>query len=341
MRAIFRVSVVVIYLLLFFVATPVLSQGTNIFRFRLPERGFIELKTPASWRAELGPAIGPFATIILTPRSGAAFEVCITPMWHTDKKAPPTADELQEDARKGAERIKPKVVEKEINILKLVGSYGSGYYYSVTDAAPKLGEFKFMTQGYVPVGLVTVFFTILTNDGQEMVVNDALSMFKGAAHAAATVETDEVMVNMPGERWKVRLRIPGDYTVIANLTERGSEKERLMLEKGAEPLVMARSFERDVLILGWAKEPDKGCAPMVSDVLATMVKKKIIDKSALKRAHHPRCVLDTYILGDRKFWSAMFTHDHRCIHLTISKTPGHWEEMEKALSIIDSLAMVE
>jgi hypothetical protein len=42
-----------------------------------------------------------------------------------------------------------------------------------------------MTQGNVQVGGLSVLFTILTNDGQDAVVKQALDMMRGAAHDAA------------------------------------------------------------------------------------------------------------------------------------------------------------
>ena len=41
-----------------------------------------------------------------------------------------------------------------------------GYYFSITDKAPsiKAGEYKYMTQGGVPVGDLLVMFTIFSNE---------------------------------------------------------------------------------------------------------------------------------------------------------------------------------
>jgi len=41
-----------------------------------------------------------------------------------------------------------------------------GYYFSITDRAPsiKAGEYKYMTQGGVPVGDLLVMFTIFYNE---------------------------------------------------------------------------------------------------------------------------------------------------------------------------------
>jgi hypothetical protein len=55
-----------------------------------------------------------------------------------------------------------------------------GFYFAATDRAPKPDEYKFLTQGVVRVGELSVTFTILTNDGQDAVVKQALDALKGA-----------------------------------------------------------------------------------------------------------------------------------------------------------------
>ena len=50
-----------------------------------------------------------------------------------------------------------------------------------TNSAPKPGEFKYLTQGIAHVGDINLAFTILTNDGQETVVTDALDMIRRAS----------------------------------------------------------------------------------------------------------------------------------------------------------------
>ena len=64
--------------------------------------------------------------------------------------------------------------------MEFSGRSGPGYCFSATDRAPQPGEYKYLTQGIVRVGELSVTFTILTNDGQEAVVKQALEALKGA-----------------------------------------------------------------------------------------------------------------------------------------------------------------
>ena len=73
-----------------------------------------------------------------------------------------------------------------LSVNELTGTSGVGYYFSATDRAPAPGEYRYMTQGMISVGALAVTFTILTNDGQSGVVDDALAMVSRAAHVADT-----------------------------------------------------------------------------------------------------------------------------------------------------------
>jgi hypothetical protein len=73
-------------------------------------------------------------------------------------------------------------MEHYLPVEQLTGAPGPGYYFSATDREPKPGEFKYLTQGMLLVGDVIVAFSILTNDAQEKVRDQALAMLKSASH---------------------------------------------------------------------------------------------------------------------------------------------------------------
>jgi len=160
------------------------AEETTVRRYQLPDHGSIQLKIPVSWKDELRqPPHGLPPTIVFKPGIGKPFEILITPIWPASKeKQPMSSEKLKQLVQQEAERAKSQAVEKTVPTQELRGSSGMGYYFSVTDRAPGPEEYKFMTQGMIRVGNLTVTFTILTNDGQEKVVTDALSMLKIAVH---------------------------------------------------------------------------------------------------------------------------------------------------------------
>jgi hypothetical protein len=73
-------------------------------------------------------------------------------------------------------------VEGVLPLQEIKGVDGRGFYFTATDRAPKPGEAKYLTQGIIRVGEISLAFTVLTNDGQEAVVRAALEMLRTAVH---------------------------------------------------------------------------------------------------------------------------------------------------------------
>ena len=151
-------------------------------RYPLADRGAIIFVVPDGWREEVrssGPSLPP--TIVYSASSGAAFQVLVTPIWPFKPNIPkPSVEGVRESARRAADSVKSQAVESEIKIEELKGREAFGSYFSVTDRAPKPGEYKYMTQGMLGLADLRVTFTILTNDEKDTIVPRALDMLKGA-----------------------------------------------------------------------------------------------------------------------------------------------------------------
>ena len=172
--------------LLFLIATTAVAQSesTSKRRFTLPDHGRLVIHVPRDWkdRVRQPPDRMP-PTITLAPGSGKPFQVLLTPIWPATADRPPQSkDDLRASVEQAARDALAKAVEKELPIVEFQGSSGTGFYFSATDRAPKPGEYKFMTQGSLGVGVLTVTFTILTNDDQQPIVEQALAALKTAAH---------------------------------------------------------------------------------------------------------------------------------------------------------------
>lgn len=160
------------------------AQETPARRYELPNLDSLELIVPPAWVDTVDqPADGGPPTIQLQPREGAPFEILITPAWpDAPEESAPDAETLREAVRSAAERIRDQAVEETLEIRRLQGGSGVGFYFVATDRAPKPEEFKYMNQGVLQVGDLTVMFTILTNDGQDAVTEEAFALLKGAVH---------------------------------------------------------------------------------------------------------------------------------------------------------------
>lgn len=171
-------------LLLCFFVNAIYAQDTDTRKYPLPDHGNIQFKVPVLWADDLRqPPNHLPPTIAFKPKSGNRFEILITPIFSTPKGASlPNSEKIKELVQQAAERAKLQSVEKNLRLIELKGTSGSGYYFSATDRAPETEGYKYMTQGTMRVGNLMVMFTLLTNDSQESVVNEALSMLKSATH---------------------------------------------------------------------------------------------------------------------------------------------------------------
>jgi len=160
------------------------ADEPGLRRYELPNLDTLELMLPAGWSDHLEqPASGGPPTIEVSVVPGGPRQVFVKPEWED-----PTASTVRElpalrDAiRDAAERAKAEAVEKFLDIRQLNGANGVGYYFTATDRNPGPDEFKFINQGALQVGSLTLWFTILTNEGQDTVAVEALTMLQTAVH---------------------------------------------------------------------------------------------------------------------------------------------------------------
>ncbi len=153
-------------------------------RFELPNADTLELSLPAGWVDRLQePAGGGPPTIEIAVSEGGPAQVFITPEWPD-----PVAREVRElpalrDAiRELAQRIQPQAREPVLEVRPLAGSNGRGYYFTATERSPAPGDFRFMSQGALQLDELTLWFTILTNEGEDTIAVEALAMLQSAVH---------------------------------------------------------------------------------------------------------------------------------------------------------------
>jgi hypothetical protein len=155
--------------------------------FDLPDHGTLSLAVPDPWQDELRqPPNRLPPTVVLSPRSGAPFQVLMTAVWPIGATAGRIDDAaIRAEVAAAAKEAEPQSVERALAIQELAGVNGRGFYFSATDKAPRPGEYRYLTQGIVRTGEIALAFTVLTNDGQESVLKAALEMLRTASHRPA------------------------------------------------------------------------------------------------------------------------------------------------------------
>ena len=159
------------------------GKTATIRSYPLPDHGHIDLSVPASWQDKVRQPRHRFPpTIVFTPENGFSFRILVTPLWE-DGKALPDREQLRQDIDHAIKDMHEVFIENEISIKEIKGESDTGYYFSATMRSPKPGEYRHVTQGMLTIGKLTTAFTVLTNDGNDDVVADALRMLAGATQS--------------------------------------------------------------------------------------------------------------------------------------------------------------
>jgi hypothetical protein len=159
----------------------------SIRRFQLPGHGALVMAVPDAWQEQIEQLPNGLAsTLKFVAKSGPAFEVLVTPVWvKAGKAAARDPAYIRKKIESMAAVAKPQAVEKALEIKTLKGGSGVGYYFSATDRMHGPGGYRHLTRGILPVGELTVVFTILTNDGSDTTVNAALLLLQDATQGKA------------------------------------------------------------------------------------------------------------------------------------------------------------
>jgi hypothetical protein len=152
--------------------------------FPVADQGAFVVDVPDAWAVQSKPASGAPPTIVVTPKAGEKFQILMTAFWAVSRPLP-DVESLRGFVEKAAADAKRQAVEKEIDIQKLAGDHANGYYFQATDRAPGPEDYRHLTQGIYRAGGLMVTFTVLTNDGQAAVVDNALSMLRKSFHRRA------------------------------------------------------------------------------------------------------------------------------------------------------------
>jgi hypothetical protein len=152
--------------------------SVSVRAYDLPGHGRLEFSAPRSWKDEVGRPPGDLPpTIEFSPAAGSSFSIQVTPLFSPagapDFNRPETIRALLEEI--GRKQLEASV-EKEITLKEIKGHDAAGFYFTVTDRAPKPDEWTYLTAGAAGVGDLLVSFTILTNSLDSGELDQALRM---------------------------------------------------------------------------------------------------------------------------------------------------------------------
>ena len=120
---------------------------------------------PGEWQEHLSQSVGGALTLEFKPAVGPEdlrFLLTVLPRRKTPGATPTPLDTRGLVTEQGG-RLLRSSVEAVLSVKPLRGEETAGHYYSLTDRAPKPGEYKYLTQGVVVLGDVSFSFTVLTS----------------------------------------------------------------------------------------------------------------------------------------------------------------------------------
>ena len=181
---------VLVFLPVFYVLAGNLSAQdyeTENRKYPVPEHGELVIDVPTSWEvtyvslSEKKPAIITFYK--KNEIGGEIFQLNISVLWDDGFIRDITSPEhIRSVVENSGKELLQNSVEKEISLVPLDGLEGTGFYFNLTDAQPRQGEFRYLTQGAIGVGEVLLIFSLFTNDLKSGYREKMLAMILSARH---------------------------------------------------------------------------------------------------------------------------------------------------------------
>jgi len=135
-----------------------------IYRFTVSKQNRLKLALPANWQAGMRQdARGITSTIRISPNGAEQFEMLISRIPRKNIQEPVTSEHLLQIVRETGQMAASQSAEQKLDVKEFGPGNWKGYYYRLTDKAPRPNEYKYMTQGAMSEGTVLFTFTFLTN----------------------------------------------------------------------------------------------------------------------------------------------------------------------------------
>ncbi|MBN2366451.1 MAG: hypothetical protein JXL67_09800 [Calditrichaeota bacterium] len=138
----------------------------------------VKFVIPQGWKDKVEKKSGfsPYTVSLVDPKDKSS--KLLVSMIPLDEQ--PADFKNQENIRKSleikGEQLLSSSVQDSLVIVEFSGINSPGYYYFLTDRAPKPGEYKHIYQGSIGVGEILVTFTLLTNNKDSEFIDQAFDL---------------------------------------------------------------------------------------------------------------------------------------------------------------------
>ncbi len=153
--------------------------------YPIPDHGELVLDVPAHWEVtyvELGKQKPPLITFYNKDETQQEiFQLNVSIMWDDGFKRDITADDyIREIVKKSGEELLQISRESTLEIEELGNADNHGYYFKLSDANERPGEYAYLTQGALNTGNIVIIFSLFTHTRDAREIGEALQMLKNA-----------------------------------------------------------------------------------------------------------------------------------------------------------------
>ena len=147
-------------------------SGVCTLRFAVPEGWSVETHAPAPGAVQ----------ILIVPQAGPRSEVLMTGLAPRNDSSLEGTSNIKKTVRMMGEALLSGAVEKKIELQRLNGADGAGFFYTLTDKLQQLpeGEHRFTTQGVMAIGPLRLAVTVLADGKSSPASTMAFDMLRTA-----------------------------------------------------------------------------------------------------------------------------------------------------------------
>ena len=142
----------------------------------------LRFAVPGGWEVQARSQMHGAVELNLAPGAGSRAKVLITGTVQKGSSELKGTSDIKRAVRAMGEALLEGSVEKRLELEKLEGRSGAGFFYSLTDKRPELpeGDFRRMTQGIMPVGPLRLAVTVLSDQSGSAAQKVAFDLLRTA-----------------------------------------------------------------------------------------------------------------------------------------------------------------
>jgi hypothetical protein len=182
------ITVLLISVFLVFIPTTLQSQvpsSTTVPRsYTIATLGRVEMSIPARWQENVRLLeVPPAFTLAYRLPASKDFYMKVTGAWEPQQER---ASRDPSWLRRAVEKAGGALDKKNLKLIEVSGPSAKGYYFQVAHKEKfPIGEFKFLVQGIIDLGTITLVFSAYSKEKDIPELSEALRVVQSAHFIAA------------------------------------------------------------------------------------------------------------------------------------------------------------